>query len=142
MAHPEEPFEVDEFSSIATEIQRPIQRSIHAEHLRQARIGFDVGLFIGAVGAILLLAGIGASSYMGFNAQKSLTVAAGIVMEIISLFVIKFQREISTRLEQIRRDQDAIDLVKQIQDPRKRDEAICELIKSLGKKAQKTMGRL
>jgi hypothetical protein len=142
MAHPEEPFEVDEFSSIATQIQRPIQRSIHAEHLRQARIGFNVGLFISVLGAILLLGGVSTSFYMGLNAQKGLTVAAGIVMEVISLFMIKFQREISTRLEEIRRDQDAIDLVKQIQDPRKRDEAICELIKSLGKKAQKATARL
>jgi hypothetical protein len=138
MGQPEEPLEVDEFSSIATQIQRPIQPSIHAEQLRQARIGFNVGLFIGVLGTFLLLAGIGTAFWMGFNTHKGLTALAGIVMQILSLFMIKFQRETSAKLDQIRRDENAMDLVKQIEDRGKRDEAISELIKTLGKKPQKS----
>jgi hypothetical protein len=52
-------------------------------------------------------------------------------MDILSFFAIKFHRETNQRLDEIRRDENAIALVARIQDLRKRDEAICNLVKGL-----------
>jgi hypothetical protein len=52
-------------------------------------------------------------------------------MDFLSFFMIKFHRETNNRLDEIRRDESAIRLMAQIQDPIKRDEAISELAKAL-----------
>jgi hypothetical protein len=137
MDQPEEPFEVDDFSAVARQMQRPIQPLIHAEHLRQAKIAFNAALTIGILGIFFLFGGVGVFIYRGFGAGSGITVAAGIIMDVLSFFLIKFLGQTVTRLDQIRRDENAMGLVRLIQDQPKRDEAICELIKTLGKKPQK-----
>jgi hypothetical protein len=80
------------------------------------------------------LAGVASFLYHGSEASdtgRGITVAAGIVMDFLSFFTIKFHRETNNRLDEIRRDESAIRLIGQIQDPVKRDEAIAELAKAL-----------
>ena len=134
MANPEEEFEeIDDFFSLADQLARPIGQ-IQKEQVRQARITFNAALAIGVTGTLILLAGVASFLYHGFEASdtgRGITVAAGIVMDFLSFFMIKFHRETNNRLDEIRRDESAIRLIAQIQDPVKRDEAISELAKAL-----------
>lgn len=134
MASPEDEFEeIDEFFAVAEQLARPIGQ-IQKEQVRQARITFDAGLAIGVTGILILLVGVASFLYRGFQASdmgRGITVAAGIVMNFLSFFMIKFHRETNNRLDEIRRDESAIRLIAEIQDPVKRDEAIYELAKAL-----------
>jgi hypothetical protein len=134
MASPEDEFdEIDEFFALADQLARPIEQ-IQKEQVRQARITFDAGLAIGVTGTVVLLVGVASFLFHGFQASdmgRGITVAAGIVMNFLSFFMIKFHRETNNRLDEIRRDESAIRLIAQIQDPVKRDEAIYELAKAL-----------
>lgn len=134
MASPEDEFEeVDEFFAVADQLARPIGQ-IHKEQVRQARITFDAALAIGVTGILILLAGVASFLYHGVQASdmgRAITVAAGIVMNFLSFFMIKFHRETNNRLDEIRRDESAIRLIAEIRDPVKRDDAICELAKAL-----------
>lgn len=134
MAGPEDEFEeIDEFFALADQLARPIGQ-IHKEQVRQARITFDAGLAIGITGTVILLAGVASFLFRGFQASdmgRAVTVAAGIVMNFLSFFMIKFHRETNNRLDEIRRDESAIRLIAQIQDPVRRDEAIYEMAKAL-----------
>jgi hypothetical protein len=134
MASPENEFEeIDEFLALADQLARPIGQ-IQKEQVRQARITFDAGLAIGVTGTLILLVGVASFLYRGFQASdmgRAITVAAGIVMNFLSFFMIKFHRETNNRLDEIRRDESAIRLIGQIQDPVKRDDAIYELAKAL-----------
>ena len=134
MANPEEEFEeIDDFFSLADQLARPIGQ-IQREQVRQARITFNAALAVGVTGTLILLAGVASFLYHGSEASdtgRGITVAAGIVMDFLSFFTIKFHRETNNRLDEIRRDESAIRLIGQIQDPVKRDEAIAELAKAL-----------
>ena len=134
MANPEEEFEeIDDFFSLADQLARPIGQ-IQKEQVRQARITFNAALAIGITGTLILLAGVASFLYHGSEASdmgRGITVAAGIVMDFLSFFMIKFHRETNSRLDEIRRDESAIRFIAQIQDPAKRDEAISELAKAL-----------
>lgn len=134
MANPEDEFEeIDDFFSLADQLARPIGQ-IQKEQVRQARITFNAALAIGITGTLILLAGVASFLYHGSEASdtgRGITVAAGIVMDFLSFFMIKFHRETNSRLDEIRRDESAIRLIAQIQDPVKRDEAISELAKAL-----------
>jgi HAMP domain-containing protein len=130
--------EIDDISSIAAQLQRPIQPLIHAEQLRQAKIAFDVGLTMAILGTSLLFGGIGAFLYRGFGPASGITTVEGTIMDVLSLFLMRFLGQTVTRLNEIRRDENAMVLVGQITDPGKRDEAISELIRTFGKKPQKS----
>ncbi len=134
MAGPEDEFEeIDDFFALADQLARPIGQ-IQKEQVRQARITFDAGLAIGVTGTVILLAGVASFLFRGFQASdmgRGVTVAAGIVLNFLSFFMIKFHRETNNRLDEIRRDESAIRLIAQIQDPVKRDEAIYEIAKAL-----------
>jgi len=134
VASPEDEFEeIDGFFALADHLARPVGQ-IQKEQVRQARITFDASLAIGVTGTVILLVGVGSFLYHGFQGSDmggGITVAAGIVMNFLSFFMIKFHRETNNRLDEIRRDESAIRLVGQIQDPVKRDEAIFELAKAL-----------
>ena len=134
MANPEEEFEeIDDFFSLADQLARPIGQ-IQREQVRQARITFNAALAVGVTGTLILLAGVASFLYHGSEASdtgRGITVAAGIVMDFLSFFTIKFHRETNNRLDEIRRDESAIRLIGQIQDPVKRDEAIAGLAKAL-----------
>ena len=134
MANPEEEFEeIDDFFSLADQLARPIGQ-IQKEQVRQARITFNAALGVGITGTLILLAGVASFLYHGSEASdtgRAITVAAGIVMDFLSFFMIKFHRETNSRLDKIRRDESAIRLIAQIQDPVKRDDAISELAKAL-----------
>jgi hypothetical protein len=134
MAGPEDEFEqIDEFFTLADQLARPIGQ-IQKEQVRQARITFDASLAIGLTGTVILLLGVASFLYHGFQASdmgRAITVAAGIVMNFLSFFMIKFHRETNNRLDEIRRDESAIRLIAQIQDPDKRDQATYELAKAL-----------
>jgi hypothetical protein len=134
MTNPEnETQQVEEFFSVADQLARPIG-NIQREQVRQARITFNAALAIGVTGTLVLLAGVTSFLFRSSHATdagRAITVAAGIIMDVLSFFMIKFHRETNSRLDEIRRDESAIRLVAQIQDPRKRDEAICELAKVL-----------
>jgi len=125
--------EINDISLIAAQLQRPIQPLIHAEHLRQAKIAFNVGLTMAILGTLLLFGGVGAFLYRGFGPGSGISVVAGIIMDVLSFFLIRFLGQTVTRLNEIRRDENAMDLVGQITEPARRDEAIFELIKTLGK---------
>ena len=134
MANPEDEFEeIDDFFSLADQLARPIGQ-IQREQVRQARITFNAALAVGVTGTLILLAGVASFLYHGSEASdtgRGITVAAGIVMDFLSFFTIKFHRETNNRLDEIRRDESAIRLIGQMQDPVKRDEAIAELAKAL-----------
>ena len=134
MASPEDKFEeIDDFFALSDQLARPIGQ-IQKEQVRQARITFDVALGIGVTGTVILLVGVASFLFHGFPASdmgRGITVAAGIVMNLLSFFMIKFHRETNNRLDEIRRDESAIRLIAQIQDPVKKDEAIYELAKAL-----------
>jgi len=136
MASPEDEFEeIDEFFALADQLARPVGQ-IQKEQVRQARITFDASLAVGVAGTLIVLVGVASFLYHGFQAGamgRAIAVAAGIVMNFLSFFMIKFHRETNNRLDEIRRDESAIRLIAQIQDPVKRDEAICELAKALGR---------
>jgi len=130
MANPEEEFEeIDDFFSLADQLARPIGQ-IQKEQVRQARITFNAALAIGVTGTLILLAGVASFLYHGSEASdtgRGITVAAGIVMDFLSFFMIKFHRETNNRLDEIRRDESAIRLIAQIQDPVKRDKRYLNL---------------
>jgi len=134
MANPEDEFEeIDDFFSLADQLARPIGQ-IQREQVRQARITFNAALAVGVTGTLILLAGVASFLYHGSEASdmcRGITVAAGIVMDFLSFFTIKFHRETNNRLDEIRRDESAIRLIGQMQDPVKRDEAIAGLAKAL-----------
>jgi hypothetical protein len=134
MASPEDEFEeIDEFFAVADRLARPIGH-IQREQVRQARITFNAGLTMGVTGTLILLVGVASFLYHGSQASdmgRTIMVAAGIVMNFLSFFMIKFHRETNNRLDEIRRDESAIRLIAQIQDPAKRDDAIYELAKAL-----------
>jgi len=134
MANPEDEFEeIDDFFSLADQLARPIGQ-IQKEQVRQARITFNAALAVGVTGTLILLAGVASFLYHGSEASdtgRGITVAAGIVMDFLSFFTIKFHRETNNRLDEIRRDESAIRLIGQMQDPVKRDEAIAGLAKAL-----------
>jgi hypothetical protein len=134
MGNREDEFEeIDDFSSLADQLARPIGH-IQREQVRQARITFNAALAIRVTGTLVLLAGVASFLYHSSQANdtgRAITVASGIVMDFLSFFMIKFHRETNSRLDEIRRDESAIRLVAEIQDPVKRDEAISELAKAL-----------
>jgi hypothetical protein len=112
-----------------SELTRPVRHQVHGEQMRQAKLTFNAAIAIGALGTLVLLSGIVVSF---FDVPRGVSpTAAGIVMDVLSFFAIKFHRETNQRLDEIRRDENAIALVARIQDIRKRDEAICNLVKGL-----------
>jgi hypothetical protein len=130
--------EIDDISSIAAQLQRPIQSLIHWECLRQAKMAFNVGITMAILGTLLLFGGVGAFVYRGFGPGSGITCVSGVIMDILSFFLIRFLGQTVTRLDQIRRDENAMDLIGKMTDQGKRDEAISELIKTIGKKSQKS----
>src|SRR6516225_1812282 len=84
------------------ELTRPVQHRIHSEQMRQAKLTFNAAMTIGFIGTIVLLVGIG-SSFFDIGRGVSAT-AAGIVLDTLSFFAIKFHRETNQRLDEIRRD--------------------------------------
>src|SRR5215831_17476391 len=124
----DEPELISSFYS-ESELTRPVRHQVQGEQMRQAKLTFNAAIGIGALGTLVLLSGIVVSF---FDVGKGLSpTAAGIVMDILSFFAIKFHRETNQRLDEIRRDENAIALVARIQDFGKRDEAICNLVKGL-----------
>jgi hypothetical protein len=112
-----------------SELTRPVRYQVQGEQMRQAKLTFNAAIAIGALGTLVLLSGIVVSF---FDVRRGVSpTAAGIVMDVLSFFAIKFHRETNQRLDEIRRDENAIALVARIQDLRKRDEAICDLVKAL-----------
>jgi hypothetical protein len=97
--------------------------------MRQAKLTFNAAIGVGVLGTLVLLAGIVVSFFDAWRGVSPTT--AGIVMDVLSFFAIKFHRETNQRLDEIRRDENAIALVARIRDLRKRDEAICNLVKGL-----------
>jgi hypothetical protein len=119
---------IDSFYS-ESELTRPIRHQVQGEQMRQAKLTFNAAIAIGVLGTLVLLCGIVVSF---FDVQRGASpTAAGIVMDVLSFFAIKFHRETNQRLDEIRRDENAIALVARIRDARKRDEAICNLVKAL-----------
>ena len=128
MTPEDEPELINSFYS-ESELTRPVRHQVHGEQMRQAKLTFNAAIAIGALGTLVLLSGIVISF---FDLAKGVSpTAAGIVMDVLSFFAIKFHRETNQRLDEIRRDENAIALVARIQDIRKRDEAICNLVKGL-----------
>ena len=112
-----------------SELTRPVRHQVQGEQMRQAKLTFNAAIAIGALGTLVLLSGIVVSF---FDVRRGMSpTAAGIVMDVLSFFAIKFHRETNQRLDEIRRDENAIALVARIRDVRKRDEAICNLVKGL-----------
>ena len=127
--------EIPDFFSIAEQIARPTTLSdIHAEQVRQAKVTFNVGVSIGMVGAVVWLVGVVLLLFFGLpTARGGITVASGQLTNILGYFMINFHRETNNRLDDIRRDERAIELVAQIQDRKLRDEAISNLVKAMRK---------
>jgi hypothetical protein len=124
----DEPELIDSFYS-ESELTRPVRHQVQGEQMRQAKLTFNAAFAMGVLGTLVLLSGIVVSF---FDVRRGVSpTAAGIVMDILSFFAIKFHRETNQRLDEIRRDENAIALVARIQDLRKRDEAICNLVKGL-----------
>jgi hypothetical protein len=124
----DEPELINSFYS-ESELTKPVRHQVQGEQMRQARLTFNAAIAIGALGTLVLLSGIVVSF---FDVRKGVSpTAAGIVMEVLSFFAIKFHRETNQRLDEIRRDENAIALVARIRDLEKRDEAICNLVKAL-----------
>ena len=112
-----------------SELTRPVRHQVQGEQMRQAKLTFNAAIAIGVLGTLVLLSGIVVSF---FDARRGVSpTAAGIVMDVLSFFAIKFHRETNQRLDEIRRDENAIALVARIRDVRTRDEAICNLVKGL-----------
>src|SRR5262249_24816725 len=112
-----------------SDLTQPVRHQVQGEQMRQAKLTFNVAIAIGALGTLVLLSGIVVSF---FDVRRGVSpTAAGIVMDVLSFFAIKFHRETNQRLDEIRRDENAIALVARIQDLEKRDEAICNLVKAL-----------
>jgi len=112
-----------------SELTRPVRQQVQGEQMRQAKLTFNAAITIGALGILVLLSGI-VLSFFDVRRGVSPTVA-GIVMDVLSFFAIKFHRETNQRLDEIRRDENAIALVARIRDRGKRDEAICNLVRGL-----------
>jgi hypothetical protein len=89
------------------------------------------------LGTLLLFGGVGASMYRGFGPGSGIATIAGVIMDVLSFFLMRFLGQTVARLDAIRRDENALSLVGQITDQGKRDEAILELIKTLGKRPTK-----
>lgn len=127
--------EIGEFSLLAEQLARrpnPPLEKIFGEQMRQAKITFNVALAIGVFGAIVWLLGIVKLLFFQLApVAGGITVASGQIMNILSFFMIKFHRETNSRLDEIRRDERAIELVATIQDRQKRDGAISDLAKAL-----------
>jgi hypothetical protein len=119
---------IDSFYS-ESELTRPVRHQVQGEQMRQAKLTFNAAIAMGALGTLVLLFGI-IVSFIDVRRGVSPT-AAGIVMDLLSFFAIKFHRETNQRLDEIRRDENAIALVARIQDLKRRDEAICNLVKGL-----------
>jgi hypothetical protein len=119
---------IDSFYS-ESELTRPVRHQVQGEQMRQAKLTFNAAIAMGVLGTLVLLSGIVVSF---FDIRRGVSpTAAGIVMDVLSFFAIKFHRETNQRLDEIRRDENAIALVARIQDLRRRDEAICNLVKGL-----------
>jgi hypothetical protein len=131
MAAPEdewlERLEIDDIPELAHPIGDPIKN----EQMRQAGITFNAAMSIGVIGTVVLLAGILSLLFSTLQTDKGgLTLGAGIVMDVLSFFMIKFHRETNNRLDEIRRDENAMKLVGQITDPAARNQAIAELVRA------------
>jgi hypothetical protein len=112
------------------ELTRPVQYQVQTEQMRQAKVTFNAAIVVGVIGTLVLLLGVGVSFFSIGTGGVSST-AAGIVLDTLSFFAIKFHRETNQRLDEIRRDESAIALVAQISDVKKRDDAIGNLVKGL-----------
>jgi hypothetical protein len=125
---------IEDFYSLANDLVRPISR-VQSEQLRQAKVAFDAALTIGGIGTLILLAGVLAFlfGWTGNTTASAIATSTGIVSNLISFFMIKFLRTTNTKLDEIRRDENAFHLINQIQDTNKKDDAIIEYVKSLRK---------
>jgi hypothetical protein len=131
MAAPEdewlEKLQIDDIPELARPVDDPIKR----EQMRQASITFNAAISIGAIGTVVLLAGILSLLFSTLQTDKGgLTLGAGIVMDLLSFFMIKFHRETNNKLDEIRHDENAMKLVEQITDPVTRNQAIAELVRA------------
>src|SRR5258708_6289459 len=74
-----------------SELTRPVRHQVQGEQMRQAKLTFNAAIAIGALGTLVLLSGIVVSF---FDVRRGVSpTAAGIVMDVLSFFAIKFHRE-------------------------------------------------
>ena len=76
------------------DLERPVTERIHAEQLRQAKITFNAALVIGVLGCLIIILGVGFFLFTDANnIGKGFTVGAGIILDVMSFFLIKFHRK-------------------------------------------------
>jgi hypothetical protein len=114
------------------ELTRPL-RPIHDERMRQARVSFNAAVVLGVLGTSVILGGV-VASFFGSIAPAGVAAASGSILDVLGFLFMRFHREENLRLDELRRDIMAMDLVRQIRDDQKRDEAIYMLIKYLARR--------
>jgi hypothetical protein len=116
-------------------------RLIRQERIRQARMAFNLALGLIAVGVLIIFAGIVLIFAVNLSAGV-VTTACGMVTQVISAILFKFNGQTNDRLDVISRDLASLDRAKsglssampyidQITDPKRRDQAIAELVNKL-----------
>ncbi len=113
-------------SLVGPEITRPI----HKGRIIEARVSFwlAVALVIAGVG-ILIWAVIGGSDL------RSSKFIGGLLVNVFGGFVLKLHRNADAELSIAVRDNERQELIRGIQDPVKRDQAILDYLQSLQKKS-------
>ncbi len=121
-------------SLVGLEITRPI----HKGRIIEARVSFWL-----AVALVIVGVGIVIWAVIGGSDLKSTRFIGGILVNVFGGFVLKLHRNADTELSNAVRDNERQEMIRNIQDPVKRDQAILDYLQSLQKKSwfQRLLGR-
>lgn len=113
---------------------------IYKERIRQAKLSFNCALPLGIAGVLVSLVG----AFFWEHGGGKVSVGAGIVMNAVSFFLMKFHGETNRRLDETmralrdaRREDRLFTRALAITDPKIRDETIAQFVKTSLKKQDK-----
>lgn len=142
------PHDEIEITNYALSEAHGVTRTLRSERLRQAKSAFNAALVLAVVGVLIIFGGVSLILLKEAAIGGAITTAVGAVVEIVSALLFKFSNDAQNRLDEMGRHLNAIEaaqvavkLIRKIEDPSKRDDAIREtanLLAGLGSAIPKT----
>ena len=109
------------------------------ERGRQAKNAFNAALILSIVGILIIFAGVILLFTKDTVTPGAITAGVGAISEIVSILLFKLSKDANGRYDDVGKDlsridraKEAADIARKIEDTAKRDEAIREVVKSLG----------
>ena len=114
------------------------------ERGRQAKLAFNAALVLSIVGILIIFVGVILLFVKDSVTPGAITAGVGAISEIVSLLLFKLSKDANGRYDDVGKDlsridraKEASDIARQIDDPAKRDQALREVVKSLGQPPDK-----